>query len=322
VTTPVLPAALTHRPMRPDDAECWAELLAAIEAADDRGVHYDTADCAEELAEPELDLGHDTVLVLDGGRAVAYQLLRLRARGEQRVLESDGGVHPLHRGRGIGTALVALAGRRAAELDAVGYFRVPAGVPDAVALLEDAGMVAVRWWSELLRDLAAPVTPVPVPDGLELHPLGPGFDAARWDEPLRAARNAAFADHWGSTPVSAEHWGHANTGTRAFRSECSAALTTPDGQVAGFVLGYEFDAATALTGRRDLYVGIIGTLAGWRGRGVAAALLAHVLRQAQEQGFVSSSLTVDAQNPTGALGVYERAGYVLDRREITFAPGT
>jgi ribosomal protein S18 acetylase RimI-like enzyme len=52
---------------------------------------------------------------------------------------------------------------------------------------------------------------------------------------------------------------------------------------------------------------------------VAAALLAHVLRAARGLGYDTSSLTVDAQNPTGARGVYERAGSRLHRREITFA---
>jgi ribosomal protein S18 acetylase RimI-like enzyme len=94
------------------------------------------------------------------------------------------------------------------------------------------------------------------------------------------------------------------------------------GQAVGFLLAYEFDAETAATGNRDLYVGTVGTLAPWRGRGIGGALLAFALGRAQEQGFGSSSLTVDAENATGALGVYARAGYVLHRRDITFAPGT
>jgi hypothetical protein len=69
-------------------------------------------------------------------------------------------------------------------------------------------MASVRWWSELERDLAEPVLPVPVPDDLTVLPLGMGgrSDIARWDEPLRAAHNSAFAGHRGSTPVSAKTW--------------------------------------------------------------------------------------------------------------------
>jgi mycothiol synthase len=314
VSTPVLPATLTSRPFQLDDGERWAELWAAVEVADRRGEHYSAADLAEELADPELDLQHDSVLVLDGERPVAYQVLRLSAGPR---LHTDAAVHPAHRRRGIGAVLMAIALRRAAELGATVHARVPEHVAGAVALMERAGFAPVRWWSELARGLDAPIVAVPLADGLELHDLGPGYDAARWDEPLRAARNASFAGHWGSVPESAEAFAYRRTATRAFRPECSAAVCTPDGTVAGFVLAYEDDVEAA--GTRELYVGTVGTLAAWRGRGVAAALLAHALLRARAHGFASSSLTVDAQNPTGALGVYNRAGYALRHREITYA---
>lgn len=317
---PTLPAALLHRPLGPADAERWAELLAAIEDADRRGEHYDAADCAEELADPALDLDRDSVLVLDGERPVAYQVLHLRVGAGSRVLHTDAGVHPEHRRCGIGAVLLRLARERADELDAELHVRVPETVPGAVALVEGAGLVAVRWWSELERDLTAPVASAPVPAGLGLHPLGPGYDAGRWDEPLRAARNAAFADHWGSAPDDPEAWVHHRTGCRGFHAGCSVAAADDAGRVAGLLLGYEYEADTARTGRRDLYIGTVATVREWRGRGLASALLAHALAAARAEGFASSSLTVDAQNPTGALGVYRRAGYHLDRREITYRP--
>ena len=191
----------------------------------------------------------------------------------------------------------------------------------AVALAERIGMTPVRWWSELVRDLAEPIAPVALPAGLTPAPLAMGgfYKVSRWDEPLRAAHNTAFADHWGSTPVSAKVWEHQVTGGRAFRPSCSAVAATADGAVAGYVLAYEYEADTARTGRRDLHVGTVGTLAPYRGRGIAGALLAHVLRAGAGFGYVSSSLTVDAHNPTGALGVYERAGYRLRRREATYS---
>ena len=139
---------------------------------------------------------------------------------------------------------------------------------------------------------------------------------------MRAARNASFADHWGSVPEDAEAFVHWRTATRAFRPDCSAAACTPDGQVAGFLLAYEQDAETERSGSRDLYVGTVGTLAAWRGRGIAGALLANALLRAGELGYASSTLTVDTQNLTGALGVYERAGYALRHREITYVPRT
>jgi mycothiol synthase len=311
---------LRARPLQRHDATRFAALLQAVEEVDRRDEHVDADDCAELLGDPELDLERDSLVVLDAhGRAVAYQVLHLGSGPPlgRRVVASAA-VHPAFRRRGIGTALMAVALERADALDAALVTRLAETGADAIALAERAGMRAVRWWSELTRELAVPVKAVPPPRGITVAALGPPYDAARWDEPLRLAHNSAFADHWGSAAVGPTAWAHQRTGTRAFRPGCSAVALVPDGSVAGYVLSYEYAVATARTGVRDLYVGTVGTLAVYRGRGIAGALLAHVLQAAVDQGYGTSSLTVDAENPTGALGVYDRAGFRLHRREVTY----
>jgi ribosomal protein S18 acetylase RimI-like enzyme len=57
----------------------------------------------------------------------------------------------------------------------------------------------------------------------------------------------------------------------------------------------------------------------WRGRGLAAALLAEIFRLLGERGCRITRLFVDVQNTTGALGVYERAGMRMERRIEAFA---
>lgn len=308
--------------MRPDDAQRWFELLAAVEVADALNENYELEDCVEELSEPETDYANNSVIVLDGERAVAYQVLHERTSAERRDLSSDARVHPDYRGRGIGTALIAIAQQRGAALGRSVGLRIPESVSDAIALAENSGFHPQRWFSTLTRDLAEPVQAVAPPAGLQLELLAAGpdgpFDAARWNEPLRAVRNAAFADHWGSAPASAESFAHNNTGTRSFAPGCSVAASTADGTVVGLVMCYEFAGDTASTGFRDLYVGTVATVREFRGRGLAGAMLAAVLEQGVAAGFARSSLDVDAANPTGALGIYERAGYALAKRAIIY----
>lgn len=303
-----------------DDAERWAELLAACEEVDRIGDHYDVADCAEELDDPDIDLAVDSLLVLDGDRPVAAVVMPLRTGGFRR-LTAVGAVHPGYRGRGLGTALLEVARRRAVERDAIVQLWVDEALPEVVALASGSGLVPVRWWSQLRRDLAEPVHPVAPPHGLTVAPLGPVYDPERWDERLRAAHNAAFADHWGSAPMSAQAWRHHETGSRNFRPECSVAALTASGAVAGYVLSFEFTAETERTGVRELHVATVGTVREWRGHGVAGALLAEVLVAGAAAGYARSSLMVDADNPTGALGVYARAGYAVHRRKATWADG-
>lgn len=304
--------------MVPEDAQRWAELLGAVEAADRVGENFDVEDCAEELSDPDVDFAANSVIVLDGDRAVAYQVLRKRVGVARRELSSDGRVHPDHRGRGIGTALVAFGLQRADELGLALGMQVQESTASAVALAEGSGLRVVRWFSLLTRDLAEPVAAVAVPEGMQLELLGSDYDAVRWNERLREVRNAAFADHWGSTVSTSEAFAHNVVGTRGFRPGCSVAACTADGTVAGLVLSYEFAADTASTGVRDLYVGAVATLSEHRGRGLAGAMLARVLEQAVAQGYQHSSLDVDSANPTGALGIYERAGYALKSRSIVY----
>ena len=55
-----------------------------------------------------------------------------------------------------------------------------------------------------------------------------------------------------------------------------------------------------------------------RGRGLASRLLRHALASYRAAGYAEASLDVDTNNPTGAFGVYERAGFVIEQRTATF----
>lgn len=83
----------------------------------------------------------------------------------------------------------------------------------------------------------------------------------------------------------------------------------------------EFEAHQKISGQGDLYDSVVGTVRAGRGRGIASALLAHAPRGG-EDGYDIASLEVDANSPTGALGLYERLGcqpdktYALQRKFV------
>jgi GNAT superfamily N-acetyltransferase len=63
----------------------------------------------------------------------------------------------------------------------------------------------------------------------------------------------------------------------------------------------------------------LGTRRGWRRRGLAGAFLAWALDAALAAGKASPALEVDTESPTGAVGVYERTGFVVTYRTSTHA---
>jgi ribosomal protein S18 acetylase RimI-like enzyme len=66
------------------------------------------------------------------------------------------------------------------------------------------------------------------------------------------------------------------------------------------------------------WVYVVGVRPAWRRRGIALALLQHSFAALYEAGKRKASLEVDAENPTGATRLYERAGMHVARRQDTF----
>ena len=59
----------------------------------------------------------------------------------------------------------------------------------------------------------------------------------------------------------------------------------------------------------------------WRRKGVASALIVSAMEGLRDRGLDTAMLGVDAENPTGALSLYEGLGFVvIDRGEIHARP--
>jgi mycothiol synthase len=318
---------LVQRPITEDDCLAWAGLLAAAEPVDDTGENYDADDLVEELADESIDPARDTKGLWLGDKMLGYALVR----GATGVVDGvyrvhvEGTVAPADRRRGHGQRLLDWSLARAREVhaerhpDVPGTFAVRVGeaVTGAHAMLERAGFVRARWFFQLTRSLDQAPPAVRVPDGLRLVPYDGGYD-----EQTRLAHNEAFGDHWGSSPSTPQSWAHWSVGQRAFRPALSYLMLDDlagANPVVGYLLSYEYDADTAATGIREAYVGILGTRREWRGRGVARALLGTAVGAYGDAGFARTSLDVDADNATGALGLYTSLGYAKDRTSISFS---
>jgi ribosomal protein S18 acetylase RimI-like enzyme len=138
---------------------------------------------------------------------------------------------------------------------------------------------------------------------------------------MLAAHNAAFVDHPNFTPWSEAMWRQWVTGSRNFRPDLSVVLVERDrpDHVVSYLQSNEYDAYQEKTGRREAFVAKVGTRREHRGRGLAGLLLRHVLREYHAAGYDEAALDVDSENPTGALGIYRRAGFEVER---TFADYT
>jgi mycothiol synthase len=307
------------RPLTTDDIAAWAHLLAEIEKVDRTGEHYSAADLEEEMENPEIEVGKDIVGAFDRDELVGYFSILPRGEGEGHFkVHVQGSVLPARRGEGIGTRLVAAMLARAEQAHAERRPDLPArftttGLSSDVAqadLLTRAGMSGERWNFVMRTSLDALPDEVPLPEGYEFLQYDASMAAA-----LLAAHNTAFLDHPNFTPWSETLWKQFVTESRSFRPDLSF-VVVPTGrkEIVAYLQTAEFDAYFEATGRREAYVGKLGTLREHRGQGIAGALLIHCLHAYREAGFDEASLDVDSENPTGALGVYERAGFEVESK--------
>ncbi|QFG68601.1 GNAT family N-acetyltransferase [Ornithinimicrobium pratense] len=301
-------------PVSHADLEPWATLVNHLAKVDGTGEFSSVENLAEELDSSHRDPQRDTWAVWDGDRMVADAAVSVPPtpdyEGRARCSVS-GGVHPDHRGRGLGSRLLALCEARGRELLAErhpgreAYFSADGQLAGSSAreLLTDHGYAVVRHFNHLRRDLddVADLPPGPAYDDIELLSPGPGHEGA-----TRVAHEQAFTDHWGSGPVAPGPW-HERWVSRSARAELSTIAVARGGEHDGQVVAY------VLVGQwvdREAYVNLVGTVAAFRGRGLAAACLRRTIGLSAASGdYDVIDLDVDSTSPTGATRLYERLGF-------------
>lgn len=331
---------MTTRPMKTDASALAGRLRLRAYAgeADVDAFHAiytaaNTADGVEERmsrealahwvnhATPHYEPQRDTIVAEVDGHVVGYGWTSwVDTTDGLRDYVTRGQVDPAWRRQGVGTAILAHNEARLRELahshdtDRPRRYAAFAGDerPGARALLAGAGYEPVRWFFDMVRPTLDEIRVPEMPEGLEVRPLAGRAQMRQ----LFDADAEAFADHWGgfdASDASFESW-----------------LTDPEIDPALFVVAWDGDeiAGAVVNVINDHENRELGRLRGlldsvfvrraWRGRGLGAALVARSLILLCDRGMTSAWLGVDADNPTGALRLYEKAGFAVHTRGAAY----
>jgi ribosomal protein S18 acetylase RimI-like enzyme len=277
------------RPAGWDDFDAVCELVAARSRAVHgiSRVHPEHVRADWEL--PSFAVGRDNWVVVDEGRVAGYASV---SPGRDLVHAATDAA--------TGDALLDVALGRARErgFDAV---RIVVSTEDE-PLHALVGRHAFELETEILRmwKTLDGSDPDPVwPDGVTVRTYEPG-DAARVKRLLDAAYLAWDPSY---VPMAHEDWLRWMTDPADFDPGVWW-LAEEDGELAGCALHWRLG-----------WVKDFAVAEARRGRGLGTSLLLQGFREFARRGVPRVGLKVDARNPTGAIRLYERLGFVTDHRE-------
>ena len=103
-----------------------------------------------------------------------------------------------------------------------------------------------------------------------------------------------------------------------FRPELSF-MVMDGAELVGLSVNKVRDAENAAKGIKEGWIQSLGVRRAWRRQGIASALICASMHAFKAAGLEFAGLTVDTDNTTGALRIYERLGFTVITRIVSVA---
>ena len=322
--SPAQTAAFSFRPFRGQaDFAAMAEIGRLCNLAD----RVPFIETVEEIANTfshlvNCDPERDVFMVEVDSALVGYQRTWWRLDSDGHYLYSLAGhVTPAFRRQGLGRQLLARGEQRLRQVAALHpavaprFFQSFTSVTreGKVALLEQEGYTAIRHFYEMIRPDLDDLPAVTLPAGLELRPVEPEHMRLIWD-----ANAEAFRDHWGHVALTEEDYQGFLSQPHQDTTLWQVAWDTASNQVAGVAINLIDGGVNAEFQRHIGYVDDLSVRRPWRQRGLGRALLIASLHAFKTRGMTTAGLGVDAENPSGALGLYESVGFEQKEHSLAY----
>jgi len=292
----------TIRSARADEVDAAAELLNELSRALHGANDTSAAELRNYWESPEVDLERD-VLLAEGADGALIGYADLGIYGDAVWLDVRGrDAEPLD---ALLSAIEARAAEKKPGTRLLGYStEKDRAVRD---LFERRGYRVIRHSFRMEIDFDGPVPEPEWPDGIAVRTFREGDEQRVYE-----AHEESFADLWMFSPTPFDEWAHWFLQDPAFDPSLWF-LAEVGEELVGVALTRPSEAEPD-TG----WVRVLGVLPAHRRRGLAQALLQRAFAEFASRGYKRVGLGVDAENPTGAVRLYERAGMHVARVNLQY----
>jgi GNAT superfamily N-acetyltransferase len=314
---------LALRAYRPGDASAMVELWNRANAADGVPWRTDTAELEAWFSQSndKFDPGRDLFLVeLDGKLVATADSEWVDTTDGLREFRMGAIVDPAWRRRGIGSWLQGQLEAHAHRLwqtypsderrPMLGSWAMNSETAK-IALLRRFGFEEARYFFDMVRPSLDEIDEPVLPEGLEFRPVREDQLKQMWDADMES-----FRDHWGGfdgSDESFQRWLH----DPKFDRDLLVVAWDGD-EIAGGVVNEINAVENAAFNRKRGWLQSVFVRRPWRRRGVGRAAVLRSLQALRERGMTSAGLGVDADNPTGALGLYTGTGFEVEHRSAAY----
>jgi len=298
------------------DEPVWVEVLNAAykEYEDWRAITVEEFLLDEKR--PNFDFEGRFIAELDGTPLGIIHAYVDKLRKEKKGFINSFGVIPEHRGHGveeklIETALKELKKRGMQVAQAWSDYKRE----DRIQLLEKLGFKLIRKFSLMEIELAN--IPSDMGENMQVTIRTLRKDIEEDIKLLNYLDNECFKEHFNHRPITIEETRHFLLNNPYFKEQEYFFAILRDSAVGYIGVGIDEKYNT----EKNVKAGIIldiGVLKPYRRKGIGTRLMLHGLEALKTKGMTKALLGVDDFNPTKAIKLYEKLGFKVVKKDLTY----
>jgi len=302
------------------DLTAIADLINTCEEVDRLDEGTSISELQQKFNKPSLDKARDIRLWEDAnGKLIGFAQLGIVDLGEVIDGRLSFRVHPDARGGDVEAVAIAWGEVRMREVSVMRSSPVKlrssvrAEDGDRISVLASCGFKADRYFFRMARSLSGPIPEPQFPQGFALIEFPGEQDAAAWVEMF----NQSFIDDWNHHDLTVERFKY-NLAKPDYRNDLNLIAVADDSTFVSFCYCQISVEECDRTGRNEGWIAYLGTRRGFRKMGLGRAMLLAGLHRLKAVGVATAILGVDTENSSGALHLYESAGFHNIRDSISY----